>query len=125
MKFILDDIEIEHIESSDPISVKIGKVGVSFGHLILDVNMNAMLQADEALRVGKKPKSLKFGSLLKGCTFNFRKQELIFYTGSMNWWWFPFNFRWEPLYCFKISTVREIVEYFAQLHNKRLNSDNV
>lgn len=124
MKFILDDIEIEHIENSDPISVRIGKVGFSFGHITLNVNMASIIQADNALKAGEKPKNLKFGSLLKGCKFNFRKQETIFYTGSMNWWWLPFSFRWEPLYCFKISTVREIVEYFAQLHNKALKSDS-
>ncbi|WP_105213890.1 MULTISPECIES: hypothetical protein [unclassified Pseudoalteromonas] len=119
MKFILDDIEIEHIDNSSPTSVKIGKVGFSFGHLTLEVNMDSILQASEALKEGKKPKCLKFGSLFKGCRFNFRKQETIFYTGSMNWWWFPFNFRWEPLYCFKISAVKEIVEYFSRLHNNQ------
>ncbi|WP_371373927.1 hypothetical protein [Thalassotalea aquiviva] len=118
MKFTLDDIEIEHIENSNPISVKIGKAGFSFGHLTLEVNMVSIIEAQEALNEDCKPKSLKFGSLLKGCKFNFRKQETIFYLGSMNWWWIPFNFRWEPLYCFKVTSVKEIVEYFAALHNK-------
>ncbi len=120
MKFVLDDIEIEHIENSYPISVKVGKVGFSFGHLTLGVNFNSILQANEALNEGKKPSSIRFGSLLKGCRINFRKQETIFYTGSMYWWWFPLNFRWEPLYCFKINAVKEIVEYFTRLHNNQM-----
>ena len=120
MKFILDDIEIEHIDNSNPISVKIGKVGSSFGHLILEVNMLSIIEANEALKAGDKPRNIKFGNLLKGCKFNFRKQETIFYTGSMNWWWIPFNFRWEPLYCFKISAIKEIIGYFAQLHHNQM-----
>lgn len=122
MKFTLDDIEIEHIENSYPVAVKIGKCGLNFGHLTLAVNFDSILKANDAFSAGEKPTTLKFGSLSKGCRFNFRKQETIFYTGSMNWWCFPFNFRWEPLYCFKISAVKNIVAYFTRLHNEQIQT---
>ncbi|MGB0938855.1 MAG: hypothetical protein ACPGTQ_15480 [Colwellia sp.] len=115
MKFILDDIVIEHIENSDPISIKVGKVGCSHGYIDLEVNMLSISQANEALTIGRKPKSLKFGSALKGCKFKFSKQETKFYTGSMLWWCLPLSFRWEPLYCYEIKEVIRMIHYFKAL----------
>jgi len=77
--------------------------------------MPSISQANEAFITGRKPKSLKFGSALKGCKFNFGKQVSKFYTGSMLWWCLPLSFRWEPLYCYEIKEVIRMIHYFKAL----------
>lgn len=116
MKFKLDNIEIEHIENSHPISVRLSKVDFNFAHIVLKVDMASILSAEEALNADEVPKSIKFGSLFRGHRFCFSKQQTTFYKGSLQKWLFPFSFKWEPRHSYKKSEVINLVNYFAALH---------
>lgn len=124
MKFIIENFEIEHIESSDPMSVSICMIGFNFARVVLKVDVPSMLKAKEAIKADKIPTSIKFGSIFRGYQFNFSKQQTLFYTGSLQTWLLPFSFTWKPCRSYKKSEVINMINYFTALHDKTLKPDD-